>query len=134
MTGQDPGSVFNIGSQHGNISNVAGDMTSYGSQQYNAPPPIAIGHEIARLQQAISAMGLDPRLQRSASELLADAQQRVDQPRPDAKKIARPIERLTKLLKEPGLIAAGGAALIGPLQQIAVALGTSGQAILHLIS
>jgi len=37
MTSEEANVTFNIGSQHGNVSNVAGDMTVYGGQHYTAP-------------------------------------------------------------------------------------------------
>ncbi len=79
-------------------------------------------------------MNLDPAARKAAAGLLADADRELGKSRHDAKKVARPIERLTRLLRDIGAIAAGGAALIDPLTRIAAGLGAAGQAILHLIA
>jgi hypothetical protein len=134
MNNERPNAVFNIGSQHGNISNVAGDMTVHGGQQYIAPPADMILPELARLRRALSAIHLDPDVEQSAGEYLAAADAEVRRPHPDARRVARPIERLTRLLKGAGVILAAGAALINPLQSIASLLGAAGQVILHLLA
>jgi hypothetical protein len=133
MTDNRPNAIFNIGSQHGNVSNVAGDMTVYGGQHYTGFPAELIRQELGNLQEAISAMGLDPAVQKKAAALLADADHELSRTGRDAKKVARPIERLAGLLKNIGAIPVSGAALIDPLQRIASWLGPAGQAILHLI-
>ena len=134
MCGERPNAIFNIGSQHGNVSNVAGDMTVYGGQHYTALPADMIGRELRTIQGIISAMNLDPAARKAAAGYLADADRELGKSRHDAKKVARPIERLTRLLRDMGAIAAGGAALINPLTCIASGLGAAGQAILHLIA
>jgi len=134
MTDNRPNAIFNIGSQHGNVSNVAGDMTVYGGQHYAGFPAELIRQELGNLQRAISVMGLDPAVQKKAAALLADADRELSRTGRDAKKVARPIERLAGLLKNIGAIAVSGAALIDPLQRIASWLGPAGQAILHLIT
>jgi hypothetical protein len=133
MPGERPHAVFNIGSQHGNVSNVAGDMTVYGGQHYTALPADMIRRELATIQGIISAMDLDPADRKAAAGLLADAGRQLGRSGHDARKAARPVERLTRLLKDIGAIAAGGAALIDPLLRIASCLGTAGQVIFHLI-
>ena len=134
MSGERPNAIFNIGSQHGNVSNVAGDMTVYGGQHYTALSADMIGRELRNIQGIISAMNLDPSARKAAAGLLADADRELGKSRHDPKKVARPIERLTRLLRDIGAIAAGGAALIDPLTRIASGLGAAGQAILHLIA
>jgi hypothetical protein len=134
MTDNRPNAIFNIGSQHGNVSNVAGDMTVHGGQHYTGFPAESIRQELGNLLRAISAMGLDPAVQKKAAALLADADHELSQGGRDAKKVARPIERLAGLLKSIGAIAFSGTALIDPLQRIASWLGPAGQAISHLIT
>jgi len=134
MSNERPDSIFNIGGQQGNISNVAGDMTVYGGQQYVAVPADMILPELAKLRRALAAVKLDPDVEESARGFLAVTDQELRQPHPDPRKVARPLERLTRLLKGAGAIAAAGAPLIVPLQCIASWLGISGQAILHLLT
>ncbi len=134
MTDNRPNATFNIGSQHGNIINVGGNMTAYGGQHYAGLPAELIRQELGNLQRVISAMDLDPAVREAATALLADAGHELGRGHHDANKVARPIERLAGLLKDIGAIAVSGAALIGPLQHIASWLGPAGQAILHLIA
>jgi hypothetical protein len=128
-----PNAIFNIGSQHGNVSNVAGDMTVYGGQQYTAVPADLIGAELARLHRALSAVGLDPDTAQSASGYITAASREISQPHPDPQQVARPLERLTRLLQRAGVLAVAGAGLIDPLQRIASWLGAAGQAIMQLL-
>jgi hypothetical protein len=133
MSNERPNAVFNIGSQHGNVSNVAGDMTVYGGQQYMAVPADMIRPELAKLRRALSALDLDPDIEAAALQLLTTTDHELGQRHPDPHKIARPLERMTMLLKNAGVLAAAGAELISPIQHIAAFLGTAGQAIMQLI-
>jgi hypothetical protein len=133
MPGERPNAIFNIGSQHGNVSNVGGDMTVYGGQHYTALPADMIRRELGNIQGIISAMDLDPAARKAIAGLLADADRELGKSRHNAGKVGRPIERLTRLLRDIGAIAAGGAALIDPLLRIASCLGAAGQAIFHLV-
>jgi|SRR6516164_4607455 len=134
MTSERPNAIFNIGSQHGNVTNVAGDMTVYGGQHYTALPADMIRQELENICRVISAIGLSPEARKTAAALLADAGRELGQPGCDAEKVARPVKRLAGLLSDIGAISAAGAALIGPFQAIASWLGPAGQAILHLIT
>jgi len=134
MTRERPNVNFNIGSQHGNVSNVAGDMTAYGGQYYTAVPADMIKQELENIHRIISIMELSPEGRKRAAALLADADRELGQPGCDAEKVARPVKRLAGFLSDIGAIAAAGAALIGPFQAIASWLGPAGQAILHLIT
>jgi len=134
MTDNRPNATFNIGSQHGNISNVGGDMTVYGGQRYTALPTDMILQELGNIQRIISSMDLDSAVRKAATAFLTDAGRELGQPDHDAEKVAGPIEGLARLLRRIGAISAGGAALIDPLQRIASWLGVAGEAILHLIT
>ena len=133
MSDERPYAEFNIGTQQGNISNVAGDMTIHGGQQFLAGPADAVREELVKLRQILSTLDIDPTSRRSVEELATEAADELDRPQPDASTVARPIERLTKILRDAGAFAAAGAALIDPLQRIASWLGASGRAILDLI-
>jgi hypothetical protein len=136
MTGDRPHATFNIGSQHGNISNVAGDQTVYGGQHYAASPAELIAQDLGSIRDVIAAMPLDPAVRRQATELLSDASHELSRPARDGRgneRIARPLERLTRLLRDAGALAAAGAPLLDPLHRIASCLGAAGAAIAHLI-
>ncbi|HEY7430843.1 MAG TPA: hypothetical protein VH641_08930 [Streptosporangiaceae bacterium] len=133
MTDNRANANFNIGSQQGNITNVAGDATFHGGQHYTAVPTGEIRQELVSLTRIISALDLDPAVRGSMKDLIADADQGLSRADQDPRAVARPIERLTRLLKDAGSLAIAGASLIGPLERIAAWLGESGQAIIHLI-
>jgi hypothetical protein len=134
MTSERANAIFNIGSQHGNVSNVGGDMTVYGGQHYTALRGDMIRQELENIHRIISTIELSPEVRKTAAALLADAGRELGQPGCDAKKVARPVKRLAGMLSDVGAISAAGTALIGPLQHIASWLGPAGQAILHLIT
>ena len=129
---QSSRAVFNIGSQQGNISNVAGDMTVEGGQQYVAASVDAVREELAKLRQVL--IHIDPKFQPLVEDLVTEATEELDQPQVDAPTVARPIERLTRILKDAGTFASAGAALIDPLQRIASWLGVSGRVIFDIIA
>jgi hypothetical protein len=55
MANEKPNSIFQIGSQQGNINNVAGNQTNYGGQQYIGVAT-DIRRELVNLGRAISAV------------------------------------------------------------------------------
>jgi NADP-dependent 3-hydroxy acid dehydrogenase YdfG len=133
MTDKSPKGVFNISSQHGNISNVAGDLTMHGNQEYVAASGDMVREELTKLQRALSTTGIDPGVKRSVMEHLTNSHRELDKSNPDPHKVAGSIEQLTRLLKDAGALSVAGTALIDPLQRVASWLGTSGQAILQLM-
>jgi hypothetical protein len=133
MSDEQPNAVFNIGSQHGNVSNVAGDMTVHGGQRYAAVSVDTIGPEVAKLRRVLSTLDLDPDVEASAREFFTTADHQLGQRRPDPGKIAGPLERMTRLLKNAGALVVAGAELIPPIQHIAAWLGPAGLAIMQLI-
>ena len=93
-----------------------------------------IRQDLVNLQRVITSMDLDPAVRGSMKDLIADADQGLSQAGKDPRTVARPIERLVRLLKDVGAFAMSGAALIDPLQRIAAWLGDAGQGIIHLIA
>ena len=133
MSSRRPEATFNIGSQQGVISNVAGDMTVVGGQQYVDRADM-VRQELLKLREALSTLNLDSGTATRVTRCLADVQDELEQPQPRAEKIGSALERATAFLKEAGAIAVAGAAVIDPLQRIASWLGASGQALLRLIA
>lgn len=134
MTGGAPKAVFNIGSQHGNIHNIAGDMNVHGNQQYTAAPTGLIQHELQNIGQILDTLDLTPEIQGHARALLAAAGQEVSQPDHHEHKAARLIGRLAGYLKEFGAMSAGGTALGDCFHRLAQLLGPAGASIMHLVS
>jgi hypothetical protein len=133
VTGDQPKAIFNIGSQQGNVSNVAGDMTVHGGQHYVGLPVEAMRQDLASVRREIAGLGLDTADRAEAEALLADAGRELDRHGHDPDRVAGPVLRLVRLLREAGAFAAAGTALIDPLHRIASCLGGAGQAIVHLL-
>ncbi|MEU7893025.1 hypothetical protein AB0B45_09165 [Nonomuraea sp. NPDC049152] len=115
--------VFNIGSQQGNINNVAGDQTIYGGQQaFVAGRPTDWA---ARLAEALRGEGL-----RQEAAQAEAVQAELARPEPDRQAIAG---RLTTIAQAVGAVAGAGTALREPLAALANWLGTMGAPILRLI-
>jgi hypothetical protein len=72
-------------------------------------------------------------VRQQADGLIEEADRELNRPDPEADRIAGPIARLTKLLKDSGVMLAAGATLLDPIRSIASLLGVAGRAILHLI-
>src|SRR5260370_38669858 len=117
MSDERPNAIFNIGSQHGNVSNVSGDMAVHGGQHYSASSADMIRQELANLQRAMATIDLDPATRATAIAHLTHADREFDRPDPDARQISRPIQRLARLLKNLGAISGAGAALTEPLHR-----------------
>lgn len=116
--------VFNIGSQQGNINNVAGDQTIYGGQQGNfvSAQPVEYAVELA---DKLRRMGMD----RAADD--ADAIQReLEQPQPNRESIST---RLLRIAQAVTAVTGAAAAVHGPLVGLAQWLGALGTPILGLL-
>jgi hypothetical protein len=125
--------TFNIGTQEGVNTNVAGDMTVYGGQHYTVSSPEEARRELADIREALAKLELGPDVVEEASALIDEADHELARPEPRPDKVGGPIERLTTLVSQVGGLAAAGAALVEPLQRIGTWLGTAGQGILRLI-
>jgi len=130
---QPPNAVFNIGSQQGNVSNVAGNQTIYGGQQAILGVTTEIARQVSSLREALDSVELDPAVKEQADALMDEANRELAQPEPSLPKAARPIEKLTDLLKDAGALTAAGAALVDPIRSIGSLLGAAGGAILSLL-
>ena len=125
--------TFNIGQQTGVNTNVAGDMTVYGGQQFVAGAPEEMRAELATLREVVAGLGLQPDVQQEATDLIDEADSELAQPTPQPEKVGGLMERLTNLLSDAGAVASAGASLIPPLQRIGSWLGVAGKAILALL-
>lgn len=116
--------VFNIGSQQGNINNVAGDQTIYGGQQGNfvSAQPVEFAVELA---DKLRRMGME--------QAAADADaigHELEQPQPDRESISA---RLLRIAQAVTAVAGAASAVHRPLVGIAQWLGTLGAPILGLL-
>ncbi|WP_433734032.1 hypothetical protein ACQP0C_17990 [Nocardia sp. CA-129566] len=116
--------VFNIGSQQGNINNVAGDQTIYGGQHgtFVSAQTVEFAVELAA---TLRRMGMD----RAAAA--ADAvQHELEQPQPDREKIS---ERLIRIARAVTAVAGAESAVHRPLVALAQWLGAFGSPILGML-
>ncbi|GAB4584538.1 hypothetical protein [Nocardia sp. IFM 10818] len=116
--------TFNIGSQQGNINNVAGDQTIYGGQhgKFESTGPVEFAVELA---DALRRMGLD----RAAAD--AEAMQReLARPQPDRESISA---RLTRIAQAVVAVAGAESAVHKPLVALARWLGAAGAPVLALL-
>ena len=125
--------TFNIGEQTGVNTNVAGDMTVYGGQQYVTGSPEEVRADLAALREVVAGLGLQPEVQQEATDLIDEADRELAQPKPQPEKVGGPLTRLTNLLADAGAVAAAGASVIAPLQRIGSWLGVAGKAILAVL-
>ena len=108
-------------------------MTIYGGQQYTAMPTEMIRSELTKLRGVLAGLGPDPDARSSALSLLAAADHQASRRQPDPRLIARPLEQMTSMLPDAGILAAAGVQLIAPIRQIATWLGAAGHAIIQLL-
>jgi hypothetical protein len=114
---------FNIGSQNaGNINNVAGDQHIHGGQFGVAGTQDAID-ALSRLRAAIDSLPAAAHDQAVRADV-----DRIDQAlntagQPDRPAVSSALDRLTHRLGTIGALTTAGAALVGPLRDLAGWLG-----------
>lgn len=123
--------IFKIGSQHGMISNVAGDQyLQYAGRDLS----IDVAATVAELRTALAATPLTPAERREAAETLDELDCDLARERFDAPRIASRVERLTTLLSRAGALAATAVELRAPLERLATWLGDIGDEVWHLLA
>jgi hypothetical protein len=80
---------------------------------------------VTDLRQALQGSGLAGDLAVSAQAQVSEMDAALGGARPDRPRVARALERLTRLLTATGSLATAGAAPIGPLQALAGWLGSA---------
>ena len=122
----EPHSVFNIGSQQGQISNVGRDMIverPVTQLSFGAVEPQA---EIERLRREIDAIDLAPSVRRAVSAALDEVAHEAAKPRPAKPKIARRLEQVAAVVREVETT-------IEPLARLARWLGPVGLSLAALL-
>lgn len=126
--------TFNIGSQTaGNINNVGGDQRITGGQHATVVTHEAARQAVLDLRDGLATSPLDEVTAASARARVEEIDADIQAPQPDRSRIARSLERLTRLLVGAGSLVTAGGALLGPLQTLAGWLGTLGKPILALL-
>src|SRR6478752_9224490 len=90
-------------------------------------------HAAADLRVALAATRLPPGSVKDVGRQLDEIDAGLAAPQPDRGRIARGLDRLTRLLGSAGALVAGGAALVTPLAALAHWLGAAGVHILRLL-
>jgi hypothetical protein len=126
--------TFNIGSQTGGvINNVGGDQRIVGGQQGNVVTPEVARQAVRDLRDGLAAVRLDETTAAEASARVEEIEADIQTQTPDRSRIARSLERLTRLLVAAGSLTSASVAIVGPLQTLAGWLGTLGEPVLRLL-
>jgi hypothetical protein len=126
--------TFNIGNQSaGNINNVARDQHITGGQHGVLVTPEAAGQAVIDLRAGLRTTPLDEETAADAEAEVTQIETGIQEPHPDRPRVARSLERLTRLLLAAGSLATAGSSLLQPLHTLAGWLGTLGAPILHLL-
>jgi ATP phosphoribosyltransferase regulatory subunit HisZ len=126
------GGVFNInGQQAGTINNVAGDQTI--GRQDSTLHAASLG-DIGVLRAALAELSLPANARRAAIRALDAAEEELQQPAPDKRRVAGRLEEVAGVLGQFGVLVSAADRLVGPLQQLAGWLGPAGHALAALLS
>jgi hypothetical protein len=131
----DPTSVFSIGTQQAdNISNVAGDQTIYGGMNVRSDVAVANAlQDVEALLTMLARLDLTPAERDQTRKALTEVKQELGKPKPDTTTIAKRLEEATRTLRQAGMLAGAGAALVAPLARLANWLGPLGASLVRLL-
>ncbi|MEU0026300.1 hypothetical protein [Streptomyces sp. NPDC006335] len=124
---------FNIGSQQGNINNVAGDQTIHGGQHgqfTTATDPRAM---LGLLRAELDRLALPPEVARQVDTEVASLDAELASPSPDRTTMAQRLVQITRLVTAAGAAVTAGGTLAGALSSLAAWLGPIGDSVLHAI-
>ncbi|MFF3468331.1 hypothetical protein ACWCQN_37665 [Streptomyces sp. NPDC001984] len=126
--------TFNIGSQQGNINNIAGDQTIYGGQHgtfHGAPQDP--GELVVRLREALDRTALPPDVAAEVRDEVAGLNAAVTSPTPDRPHAADRLARITRILASAGALTAAAGPVAGALVALAQWLGSLGEPVLQAL-
>ena len=89
--------------------------------------PEEVRADLAALREVVAGLGLQPEVQKEATDLIDEADRELAQPKPQPEKVGGPLTRLTKLLADAGAVASAGAEVIAPLSTHRLVAGRGGQ-------
>ncbi|MFD5594736.1 hypothetical protein [Streptomyces griseorubiginosus] len=125
--------TFNIGSQQGNINNVAGDQTIHGGQHgqfATATDPRAM---LGVLRTELDRLALPPDVARQVNTEVESLDAELASPAPDRPTMAERLMRITRLVTAAGAAVTAGGTLAGALTSLAAWLGPIGDSVLRVI-
>lgn len=121
INGDNYGEVIQAG-RDANVTKVTG-----------AGDPLDALIAVRRLRAALDGLELPSDERSAAARTVDELEAELRTAAPDREKVAGGLDRLTSLLKSAGTLAAGGAALLGPIGAIAGWLGPLGTAIANAL-
>ncbi|MBN0044527.1 hypothetical protein JS756_10450 [Streptomyces actuosus] len=126
--------TFNIGSQQGNINNVAGDQTIHGGQHGDFTTVMDPQALLGLLRTEIDRLGLPPDVARQVNDEVDSLDAELGSPSPDRPTVAQRLARITGLVKTAGAVVTAGGTLAGVLSSFAAWLGPIGDSVLHALA
>jgi hypothetical protein len=118
----------------GVITYVDGNQVVYGGLHGTVVTDEDARRAVRELREALPGAALDGTGAAQARAQVAEIDAAVRGPRPDKRRAADILRRLTELLVRAGSLTTASAALLGPLQALATWLGAHGAAFASLLA
>ncbi|MEU0947909.1 hypothetical protein ABZ379_35180 [Streptomyces canus] len=125
--------TFNIGSQQGNINNVAGDQTIHGGQHGQFAMTTDPRAMLGLLRSELDRLALPPDVASQVNTEVASLDAELASPAPDRTTMAQRLVRITRLVTAAGAAVTAGGTLAGALSSFAAWLGPIGDSVLRAI-
>ncbi|MFF4031481.1 hypothetical protein ACFYZ2_17310 [Streptomyces sviceus] len=125
--------TFNIGSQQGNINNVAGDQTIHGGQHGQFAMTTDPRAMLGLLRSELDRLELPPDVASQVHTEVASLDAELASPSPDRTTMAQRLVRITRLVTATGAAVTAGGTLAGALTSFAAWLGPIGDSVLRAI-
>ena len=125
--------TFNIGSQQGNINNVAGDQTIHGGQHGQFATAMDPHAMLGLLRSELDRLALPPDVASRVNAEVASLDAELGSPSPDRTTMAQRLVRITRLVTMAGAAVTAGGTLAGALSSFAAWLGPIGDSVLRAI-
>ncbi|MFG2725535.1 hypothetical protein [Streptomyces canus] len=124
---------FNIGSQQGNINNVAGDQTIHGGQHGQFAMTTDPRAMLDLLRSELDRLALPPDVASQVNAEVESLDSELASPSPDRTTMAQRLVQITRLVTAAGAAVTAGGTLAGALSSFAAWLGPVGDTVLHAI-
>lgn len=126
--------VFNIGSQQGNISNIAGNQTNYGDQNaYIAAPPEVLD-ALRQVGRHIGDLPLTPNDQTAARRDLQSLDQQMSTGQASREHVSGRLSRILATARNAGAVITATSNLGSAITTIAKWLGPAGATLIGFLA
>ncbi|MFI9759721.1 hypothetical protein ACIHFB_17455 [Streptomyces sp. NPDC051963] len=126
--------TFNIGSQQGNINNVAGNQTIHGGQHGDFTAVTDPQALLGPLRAELDRLGLPLHVASQVNGEVASLGAELGSPSPDRPTVAQRLVQIVRLVTTAGAVVTAGGALAGVLSSFAAWLGPIGEPVLRAIA